>query len=281
MMKAILPRQFFLSNQPSKICISLSKKPGRFGMTVHNHGYQALGLDYLYKAFAIEEEAIASAISEIRSLDIRGCSISMPFKETVINYLDSIDNVAKVIGAVNTIVNDHGHLRGFNTDYVGALALLEPQLKNSAEKILVLGGGGVAKAILQALKNLKQQDVTFCVRVCPKYRSMAKELQVKLLDWSERHKFEASVLINATPIGMTPDTTKYPINIDRFGSLHLVMDVIASPPETRLIKKARERNLKVINGHTLALHQAYEQFFLYTGIPAPREVMKNAAEILL
>ncbi len=278
-MKSILPSPFFLPSMQSKMCISLSKRPGRFGMAVHNAGYHALGLDYLYKAFAIQD--IAGAISGVRAMGIRGCSISMPFKESVMNYLDSIDSVAAAIGAVNTVVNDDGHLRGFNTDRAGAVEVLKPHLKTAAERILVLGGGGVARAILQALKILGQKNVIFCVRVTPKYQEMAKQFQVKLIDWSLRQNVESNVIINETSIGMHPNDSELPIDIDRLRSLRLVMDVIASPTETRLIKMAKEQNLNVIAGHTLALYQAYEQFSLYTGFDAPREEMRQAAETLL
>lgn len=262
----------------TQFCISLSKQPGRFGTTVHNAGYRALKLNYLYKAFATCD--ISGAIAGVRALGIRGCSVSMPFKESVMCCIDSFDEGARIIGAVNTIVNDNGCLTGFNTDVTGALMSLTPHLTNHAERIVVLGGGGVARAILQALTVLGQSNITVCVREPDKYKTLANQFGICLMDWSQRQTLDASVLINATPIGMVPHIGEVPIDIDSMPTLRFVMDVIAAPRTTALIKMAEQRNLTVVDGFTMALHQAYEQFYLYTGLLAPREAMYRAANLL-
>jgi len=135
------------------LCISVAEKPGKFGITVHNAGYRALGLNFMYKTFAIND--IKGAIIGVRSLGIRGCSVSMPFKEKVIPFLDRLDPLAKKIGAVNTVVNDNGSLVGYNTDVIAVeKSLKQLQIKND-KSIIIFGAGGVSRAILVALKNLK------------------------------------------------------------------------------------------------------------------------------
>ncbi len=258
----------------TKLCISLSMKPGRFGETVHNAGYKALQIDYQYKAFYTQD--IVGAIAGVRALGIRGCSISMPFKESVLDYIDSVDDIAADIGAVNSIVNENGYLKGFNTDIVGVVQSLTPYLTDNSNSIMILGGGGVARAILKALQILCQRNVTMCVRNPQKYQALAKQFGANLVEWSLRHSVNADVIINATPIGMLPHSDVSPIDLDKLSNVKLVMDLVVAP-ETALIKQARARNTTVINGLTMALYQAYEQFYLYTGITAPREVMSKAA----
>ena len=140
------------------LCISLSSSPGKFGTIVHNAGYRSLGLDWSYVACATND--LKGSIQAIKTLGIRGCSVSMPFKEDVMKYLDKIDTVAKKIGAVNTIVNNKGKLTGYNTDYIGAkesLKLLKPTKKHH---ILVLGTGCASRSILFALHDLGFNQIT-------------------------------------------------------------------------------------------------------------------------
>ncbi|KTT72838.1 shikimate dehydrogenase, partial [Sphingomonas endophytica] len=108
----------------TRLCMSLAARPGTFGSRFHNHLYDALGLDYLYKAFSTRD--LAGAVAGIRALDIRGCAVSMPFKEAVIPMLDGLRDSAAAIDSVNTIVNDDGVLLGYNTDYSAVRDLIEP-----------------------------------------------------------------------------------------------------------------------------------------------------------
>ena len=162
------------------LCISVAEKPGKFGITVHNAGYRALGLNFMYKTFAIND--IKGAIIGVRSLGIRGCSVSMPFKEKVIPFLDRLDPLAKKIGAVNTIVNDNGRLIGYNTDVIAVEKSLKPlQIKNDND-IIIFGAGGVSRAILVALKNLKLKNITVANRTTRKGEKLAKEFNVNFIN---------------------------------------------------------------------------------------------------
>jgi shikimate dehydrogenase len=260
------------------LCISVAEKPGKFGITVHNAGYRALGLNFMYKTFAIND--IKGAIIGVRSLGIRGCSVSMPFKEKVIPFLDRLDPLAKKIGAVNTIVNDNGQLIGYNTDVIAVEKSLKPlQIKNDKD-IIIFGAGGVSRAILVALKNLKLKNVTLTNRTKRKGEKLAKEFNVNFIQWSKRENIKADVVINATSIGMVPNIFSSPISKKKIKNSQIVMDVVVTPPKTKLIKIANKQGKITVDGLKLSLYQAFTQFKLYTGRNPPIQVMQKAANIL-
>ena len=260
------------------LCISVAEKPGKFGITVHNAGYRALGLNFMYKTFAIND--IKGAIIGVRSLGIRGCSVSMPFKEKVIPFLDRLDPLAKKIGAVNTIVNDNGQLTGYNTDVIAVEKSLKPlQIKNDKD-IIIFGAGGVSRAILVALKNLKLKNITVANRTTRKGERLAKEFNVNFIQWSKRENVKADVIINATSIGMIPNIFSSPISNNKIKNSQIVMDVVATPPKTKLIKIANKQGKITVDGLKLSLYQAFTQFKLYTGRNPPIQVMQKAATTL-
>jgi len=260
------------------LCISVAEKPGKFGITVHNAGYRALGLNFMYKTFAIND--IKGAIIGVRSLGIRGCSVSMPFKEKVIPFLDRLDPLAKKFGAVNTIVNDNGQLIGYNTDVIAVEKSLKPlQIKNDKD-IIIFGAGGVSRAILVALKNLKLKNITVANRTTRKGERLAKEFNVNFIQWSKRENVKAEVLINATSIGMFPNIFSSPISKNKIKNSQIVMDVVATPPKTKLIKIANKQGKITVDGLKLSLYQAFTQFKLYTGRNPPIQVMQKAATTL-
>ena len=260
------------------LCISVAEKPGKFGITVHNAGYRALGLNFVYKTFAIDD--IKGVIIGVRSLGIRGCSVSMPFKEKVIPFLDRLDPLAKKIGAVNTIVNDNGQLIGYNTDVIAVEKSLKPlQIKNDKD-IIIFGAGGVSRAILVALKNLKLKNITVANRTTRKGERLAKEFNVNFIQWSKRENVKAEVLINATSIGMFPNIFSSPISKNKIKNSQIVMDVVATPPKTKLIKIANKQGKITVDGLKLSLYQAFTQFKLYTGRNPPIQVMQKAATTL-
>ena len=266
-----------LQNNPT-LCISVAEKPGKFGITVHNAGYRALDLNFVYKTFAIDD--IRGAIIGVRSLGIRGCSVSMPFKEKVIPFLDRLDPLAKKIGAVNTIVNDNGRLIGYNTDVIAVEKSLKPlQIKND-KNIIIFGAGGVSRAILVALKNLKLKNITVTNRTTRKGERLAKEFNVNFIQWSKRENVKADVLINATSIGMLPNIFSSPISKNKIKNSQIVMDVVAKPPKTKLIKIANKQGKITVDGLKLSLYQAFAQFKLYTGRNPPIQVMQKAAMTL-
>jgi shikimate dehydrogenase len=136
-------------NKDTQLCVSLAGRPGNFGTRFHNFLYRELGLNFIYKAFTTRD--IASAIAGIRALGIRGCAVSMPFKEACIQYLDELDTSAKGILSVNTIVNTDGYLKAYNTDYTAVAELIRSSEIPVSTDFALQGSGGMAKAVACAL----------------------------------------------------------------------------------------------------------------------------------
>lgn len=264
------------SFQNSEICISISERPGKYGTVVHNAGYKALGLNFFYKAFATND--VKGAILGVRALRIRGCSVSMPFKEKVIPLLDELDVMAQRVKAVNTIVNDNGRLIGYNTDVLGIKNSLQKLKISKNKKIIVLGSGGVARAVLVALKILKFKNITISNRTTKKGKMLAKEFKINFLEWPKRNIFEANVIINATSIGMYPNDDMLPIEENSIKNAEIIIDLVASPPNTKLIRLSKKYKKISTKGSQLALNQAYEQFRLYTGKKPPIDIMEKAVK---
>jgi shikimate dehydrogenase len=273
-----MPRQDFEINKDTILCMSLSHRPSNFGTRFHNFLYRELGLNFLYKAFASQD--LEGAVRGIRALKIRGCAVSMPFKEDVIQYLDEIDPSAKRIGAVNTIVNEEGHLHAYNTDYIAVSDLLKKfdSSGNSKNQVLLLGSGGMAKAIACALFEHGYRDVLIVARNPKTGSELAKAYGFQYAETQPKDK-TFKTIINVTPIGMTPNPENHsPFSDAIIENAELIFDAVAYPPETVLIEKARKLGKKTISGFEIQVIQAREQFELYTGKnPTDAEVQKAAA----
>src|SRR5512133_2054740 len=138
-------------NKDTTLCMSLAARPSNLGTRFHNYLYDALDLDYIYKAFTITD--LAAAIGGVRALGVRGCAISMPFKEACIPMVNALDASAKAINSVNTIVNADGWLKAYNTDYLAIIKLLNDHQVSSNLVFALRGSGGMAKAVACALKD--------------------------------------------------------------------------------------------------------------------------------
>lgn len=130
-------------NRDTQLCMSLAGRPGNFGTRFHNYLYEKLGLNYIYKAFTTQD--IAAAVNGVRALGVRGCAVSMPFKESCIPFLDALDPSAKAIDSVNTIVNDDGRLTGLNTDYIAVKSLIDSHRLDASAKVMIQAAAEWAK----------------------------------------------------------------------------------------------------------------------------------------
>lgn len=266
-------------NKDTQLCISLASRPSNFGTTLHNAAYTALDINFIYKAFGISD--ITGAIAGVRALNIRGCSISMPFKEAVLPLLDKLDDTARIIGAVNTVVNDAGILTGFNTDAAGAQTALESINLHPNEHVLLLGAGGAARAIMFALRNIGVKKVCVSNRDPKRVQLLNSILVCETIPWEEKQLVNADVLINATSIGMTPEIELSPMNVSYLQRVRAVMDVVVSPMETRLIREARVAGKETVPGYVMSLEQTVIQFMLYTGKFPPRSLIESKLRDLL
>src|SRR6476469_6894729 len=138
-------------NKDTRLCISLAARPSNIGTRFHNYLYDLMGLDFIYKAFTTND--IAAAIGGVRALGIRGCSVSMPFKQDVIPLVDTVEDSARAINAVNTIVNNNGRLTASNTDYIAVQRLIEDHGLDGAQSVLIHGSGGMAAAVGTAFRD--------------------------------------------------------------------------------------------------------------------------------
>jgi shikimate dehydrogenase len=258
----------------TKLCMSLAARPGTFGSRFHNRLYELLALDYVYKAFTTTD--LAGAIGGIRALGIRGCAVSMPFKEAVIPMLDGLEGSAAAIDSVNTIVNDGGRLTGYNTDYSAVRTLLD-RSGLAPMPFVLRGSGGMAKAVAAALRDSDFTTGTIVARNAGAGQAIARAYG---FDWrAELDQAGAAMLVNVTPLGMTgadADALAFPDAM--IAACDAVVDVVALPAETPLLMAARAAGKPCITGEEIAMLQALEQFVLYTGItPAPDQIAAAAA----
>jgi shikimate dehydrogenase len=255
-----------------KLVLSLAIKPGSSGYKIHNAGYKAFGLDYLYLPRKFEGE-ISQALEAIRALQIKGASLTMPYKVAAIEHLDELSQEASEIGAVNTVVNVGGKLKGYNTDAPAAKMLIEKYLP-SDKSLVILGAGGMAHAFAYAAKELNIKTF-ISARDEERAKYLVEKFQLETIIWGDWQNIKDMILCNATPIGMAGDETGS-LPEDVINSLAGVFDAVAGPANTKLVKTAKSCSLPVVSGDMLALEQACLQFKLYTGIDAPRDVMREA-----
>ncbi|MDR6622856.1 shikimate 5-dehydrogenase [Sinomonas atrocyanea] len=262
-------------NKDMTLCISLSARPSNNGTRFHNYLYDALGLNWIYKAFAPTD--LAQAIAGVRGLGIRGCAVSMPYKEDVIALVDRMDPSAAAIDSVNTIVNDSGVLTAYNTDYTAIAQLIARNGLDPAWSVLLRGSGGMAKATVAAFRDAGFTDVTIVARNEAAGRGLA---ELYGFTWApELGERTADVLVNVTPIGMAggPDAEALAFPEPAVDAARVVFDVVALPAETPLIKAGRAAGKTVISGAEVMTIQALEQFVLYTGM-RPTDEQVHAAE---
>jgi shikimate dehydrogenase len=263
------------------LCGSISHHPGPLGSAIHRAGYQALGLPFTYVPFRTTD--LEGAIRGARALGIRGLGVSMPFKVEVMRHLDAIDPVARRIGAVNTVVNDAGRLTGYNADADGAAAALAEATPIAGRRVLLVGAGGAARAIAHALAD-RGARLHVLNRARPAAEALAAAVGATAGALDELHAPGAlaafDVLIHATPLGMADQ----PGMIVPEAALHpglVVMDIVYKPVRTALSEAALRRGARVVHGGRMLLYQAFRQFELYTGHPAPREAMAAALDAFL
>lgn len=261
-----------LIGRDTRLCMSLSARPGNFGTRFHNRLYALTGLDYVYKSFSTTD--LPAAIGGIRALDIRGCAISMPFKKAVIALLDGLAPSASAIDSVNTIVNDEGVLTGHNTDY-GAVVDLVADLDRSLSFVLH-GSGGMAKAVAAALSDSGFRDGTVVARNATAGQALADLYGYR---WASEVGGSARLLINVTPIGMTgADADALAFPSDMIAACDIAFDVVQYPPETPFLRAAADAGKRCITGTEVATLQALQQFVLYTGVTPDAAQVADAAE---
>lgn len=256
---------------------------------MHNAAFEALGLDWVYLAFPVTPERLGEALAGLPALGIAGVNLSLPHKVAAVKYLAELSDQARLVGSVNTVVvREDGTLYGHNTDGEGFLRGLEQELGASPAglRVALVGAGGVARSIAASLAlagaavvAVFDQDAarveevaTLVERANPACRGV--RLDLPALGAAEAG---ADLVVNATPVGMWPNVeARPPVDLNLLHPGQILYDVIHNPPESRLVRLARERGLRALGGLPMLVHQGALAFALWTGVEPPRKVMAEA-----
>jgi len=256
---------------------------------MHNAAFREMGLDLRYELRPVRPEALgAFAASALRASGIRGANVTIPHKVPILRYLDEVEAVARCIGAVNTIVNDGGRLKGYNTDGPAAMRALEEAYGDLlGVKVVIVGAGGAARAIAHHLSAVAGELV-----ILNRTPSRASNLAESLVRHSEcsaavsasglgreslREALEdADILINATPLGMSPNTGRTPVDGGLLRPGLLVFDTVYNPLKTRLLREAEAAGAGTLPGVRMLVYQGAAAFRLWTGREPPEELMMRA-----
>ncbi|MDO4454264.1 MAG: shikimate dehydrogenase [Eubacteriales bacterium] len=258
---------------------------------MHNASFQRLGLDYVYLCFDVTEKDLKTAVDGLKLLNVRGFNCTMPDKTKICDLVDKLSPAARMIGAVNTVVNDDDILTGHNTDGIGYMqALAETGFSIAGKTMTLLGAGGAATAVCVQAALDGAASIHLFNRQGRSWNH-AKELaeritretscHVELFDLADESSLKSSLdvsdlLTNATPIGMSPNETYSPIPSKNF--LHeslLVSDIIYNPRETLLMRQAKEQGCRAFNGLYMLLYQGAEAFRIWTDQQMPVDFIKN------
>ena len=252
-----------------------------FSPPMHNAAFNALNMDWTYVAFDVEPSNLKSAIDGARSLNIKGLNVTIPHKIEVMKYLDEIDEVARLIGAVNTI--DFRNMKGYNTDGIGAVKAIEEVTSIKNKNVVVAGAGGASRAISFYIAKYGAESITILNRNVDKASNLAKDINliddVKPDSISQINDYvrEADILIDTTPVGMHPNVDSDAIvGADDMHEDLVVFDAVYNPNETSLIKQAIKANAKPVYGIKMLLYQGAESFKIWTGQNPPVDVMEDA-----
>ncbi len=250
---------------------------------MHNYAYKNLNLDYVYLPFDISSIGLHDSLKGMVALGIRGFNVTIPHKERIIEYMEELSDSAKIVGAVNTVVNDNGKLIGYNTDVNGIIKTLEEFKKNIRGKtVSVLGAGGAARSVIYTLINhFKVKKINIINRTVEKAESLKDYFSSKML-FEKIKTYElippdvteilakSKLIINASSIGMSPDSDDSPTTIlESFNKNQIVFDIVYNPQKTKFLALAEEQGALTINGLKMFVEQGAKSFELWTNEMMP------------
>lgn len=253
---------------------------------IHNAAFMALNIDSIYVAFQVED--VKNALAGMRALDkFMGMSVTIPHKIEVMQYVDEIPDVDRHIGSINTVVKENGKLIGFNTDGPGALkAIVDAGVRPEGKNVLMLGAGGAARAIAFTLAEKGKIGKLVLLDINEEFLAqLTGDLQrgtdTVIVPGTlnpaaiEEHMASADLVINCTPVGMHPNEDATLVPEELFRPEQVVFDVVYNPLETKMLRQAKARGLKVIPGVEMFINQAILQFERFSGADAPEELMRK------
>lgn len=257
---------------------------------MQNAAFESKNINNLYIPVEVKKEDLADVVKAMSKMNFAGFNVTIPYKIEVMNYLDEIDDLAKSIGAVNTVVIKDGKLKGYNTDGIGFLRSLEGELSLSVtgKNIFILGSGGAARAISMTLAMNKANRLYICNRTFERAEGLVRDINSKygnvaisipmLRQKMEEAITDAEILINATSVGTYPNIDEIPIDKELLNGNFAVCDVVYNPKKTKLLQEAEKLGCKTMSGLGMLIYQGAYAFEIWTGVKAPVETMFEAAE---
>ncbi|MEO3947832.1 shikimate dehydrogenase [Gorillibacterium sp. CAU 1737] len=254
-----------------------------------NRAFAETGIGGVYVAFHVLPTELPNAVYGIRALGLRGVNVTIPHKVHVMAHLDEVDESARAIGAVNTIVNHEGRLIGYNTDGIGYVRSLreEAGFDPAGKRIVVLGAGGAARGIVWALAREQAAEIVIVNRTAERAVELAESFgepeRVRGCgsDGAEAALAGAELVVNTTRAGMHPDVEESPLTRSLLHPGLLVSDIVYNPRETQLLKDALAAGCRVHGGLGMFVHQGAYAFELWTGAQAPVQAMRDEVEAAL
>jgi shikimate dehydrogenase len=250
---------------------------------IQNYAFDLMNLDYVYLPFDVPSENLKNTVNGVLAFGMKGINVTLPHKEKIIKFLDELSEEASIIGAVNTIVNDHGKLIGYNTDAYGIIETLLPfKDKISGSKVSVIGAGGSARAVIYTLlRHFKPEEINIINRTHQKADTLVNDFSLKMR-YDRFHTFElfppdnvetlnsSHLIVNATTIGMFPDVDDTITDIEEsFNADQIVFDLIYNPTKTKFLQLAESQGAKIVGGLQMLIYQAAKSFELWTGVEMP------------
>jgi shikimate dehydrogenase len=251
-----------------------------------NRAFQEAGINAVYAAFHVRSEELGDAVRGIRVLGYRGINVTIPHKVEVMQYLDEIDEGARIVGAVNTIVNESGKLIGYNTDGIGYVRSLKEEtgIELKGKSVLLLGAGGAARGVAYALAK----EGAGRIYIANRTKERALELAGTMSAYTEAIGLgmdelghvvdEVQFVLNTTSAGMYPHVEELPLPLELLRSHHLVSDLIYNPRITRFLREAEARGARIHGGLGMFIYQGAFAFEYWTGTPAPVAAMRQVVE---
>ena len=242
-----------------------------------NEAFSFMGIDAIYIPFEVKHADLSSALEGLRLSGVKGLNITIPFKEEVLTLADRVSEEAYEIGAVNTIKFSDEGMEVFNTDWIGFLRMAEEITELEGRNVLVLGAGGASRAVLYALKRAGANTLIWN-RTKERAERLAEVFSAQVVDSPEEGVRRSTVIVNTTSVGLKEDDPPL-FDYSLIEPYHTVIDIIYR--DTPLLKSARERGAKAVNGLGMLLYQGAESFRIWTGCEAPLKVMRMAVEEFL
>ncbi|MEQ8189405.1 MAG: shikimate dehydrogenase [Candidatus Eremiobacterota bacterium] len=240
---------------------------------MHNGNFKGDNLNYIYVPFKTEEKELPLFMENFRKFNFAGAAVTIPHKIDIMKYLYSVEDTAKKIGAVNTVVNKDGILKGYNTDCPGSLKALSLKTGIKGKKVLLLGAGGAARAIGYGLKE-EGAEIIIANRTDLKAEKLAEELGSTFCHFEDIYNTDCNIIINTTSVGMYPHVNDTIVKKD-FLKGKIVFDIVYRPMVTGMLRDAREVNSLTVEGYEMLLYQGIEQYKLWTGKDPSEKLMRD------